>query len=106
MQAIIIISGIMLFTAKYIPSNSIHIVHLILCLNITLITTNINTIKVEDDTNGVNADTIYINGSENPIKTKLRTINKAEIMYEINILFFIFLNSYNIQSNINFCFIK
>ena len=31
----------------------------------------INTIKVIDEVNGKNADTIYINGSENPIKTKL-----------------------------------
>ena len=31
---------------------------------------NINTIKVVDESNGSNADTIYINGSENPIKTK------------------------------------
>lgn len=31
---------------------------------------NINTIKVIDETNGTNADTIYINGSDNPIKTK------------------------------------
>lgn len=33
--------------------------------------TNINTIKVINETNGSNLDTIYINGSENPIKTKL-----------------------------------
>lgn len=32
---------------------------------------NINTIKVINETNGSNLDTIYINGSENPIKTKL-----------------------------------
>ena len=32
---------------------------------------NINTIKVLDETNGTNMNTIYINGSENPIKTKL-----------------------------------
>ena len=32
---------------------------------------NINTIKVDDETNGINMDTIYINGSANPIKTKL-----------------------------------
>ena len=33
--------------------------------------TNINTIKVINEANGSNLDTIYINGSENPIKTKL-----------------------------------
>ena len=33
--------------------------------------TNINTIKVINEVNGSNLDTIYINGSENPIKTKL-----------------------------------
>ena len=32
---------------------------------------NINTIKVLDDVNGVNADTIFINGSSTAIKTKL-----------------------------------
>ena len=32
---------------------------------------NINTIKVLDDVNGLNADTIFINGSDTAIKTKL-----------------------------------
>ena len=32
---------------------------------------NINTIKIINEVNGLNMDTIYINGSENPIETKL-----------------------------------
>ncbi len=43
----------------------------------------LNTIRVEDQSNGLNADTVYLNGQSNPISTKNVSITKPSRRFDI-----------------------